>query len=714
LTNGAEKRKQRDMTQAGSGRLPAQKAAETDRRTCGWAPICREKLLATFRPPSADPKFWPAFMAALFISLVFLTLPTAPPDLGIDVAWSAVLNWAHERGLQFGKDVVFTYGPLGFLLAPYYFGRSTGSLVFANAALCFQVALGLCLVARRLGWIWRCALVGVFVLESASVEPRADLALEVGFFCWGLLCVIESGCRRRFCAASFVILACFAALTKVTYVFAGGFSLCAIALYLWASGERPLGWVTLLAFAIALPLGWLACGQDLAYLGSFLLDGFLISRDYDQAFGMEGLPMLRLEALLLASIGLAAVLLWTLNAFEPTIRHVRWRRAILTGWVSGLLFLVWKHSMVRVDRTHTIDLLVFTPVVTLALAALPGSRPKLRRVACGLAIACCLVSFGILESAFVPGFRSAFLQPFRQFSFHVECLLSPMDWRRGIEPESEERRREAELPKLSRFLGNASVDVFGSLQAHALLNGLNYRPRPIFQSYAAYGSRLAQLNEKFYLSQEAPDYVLFDLSAFEHKFPTLNDGPALRALLANYEPVAAEEVFLLLKRRSASQPKLALLREGTFMAGERLSLSSYSEDDLWLELDVKQSLLGRLATFLVRPAPLRLSVWTEKTTGPARLARRRVAPSLLTVGFVASPCLLNTEAVRDLYTAERVVRPSAYSIEPDPGSERFWEPTIRFRIYKIENRLGRCVPPELRPMLELKTRGPTGGTNPSP
>src|SRR5262249_42292810 len=153
-----------------------------------------------------------------------------------------------------------------------------------------------------------------------------------------------------------------------------------------------------------------------------------------------------------------------------------------------------------------------------------------------------------------------------------------------------------------------SVDVFGSLQAHALLNDLNYRPRPIFQSYAAYSARLAGLNEDFYLSQQAPDYVLFDLAGFEHKFPPLNDGPALRALLSNYAPVAAEDVFLLLKRRSASPSKLTLLREGT-LNGERLNLSAYPEDDLWVELDVKPSIWGRLMAFCVRPPPLRLSVW---------------------------------------------------------------------------------------------------------
>jgi len=227
----------------------------------------------------------------------------------------------------------------------------------------------------------------------------------------------------------------------------------------------------------------------------------------------------------------------------------------------------------------------------------------------------------------------------------------------------------------------------------------------VFQSYAAYSPRLARLNEEFYLSERAPEYVLFGLFEVEHRFPALNDGPSLRALLTNYEPVATEEAFLLLKRKTSTPARLALLSEGIFNAGERLDLSNYTEDDLWLEFDVTPTVAGRLMTFLVRPPPLRLAVWMGGPSGAKRLARRRAVPSLLSIGFVGSPCLLNSDDVHDLYTSERIVRPMGYSIEPDGGSEDLWKRRIRFRIYNITNQLGRCVSPELIPQLRMKARG---------
>jgi hypothetical protein len=62
---------------------------------------------------------------------------------------------------------------------------------------------------------------------------------------------------------------------------------------------------------------------------------------------------------------------------------------------------------------------------------------------------------------------------------------------------------------------------------------------------------------------------------------------------------------------------------------------------------------------------------------------------LLRIGFLASPCLLNTRDVRDFYEGKPVQRPSGYSLEFTPGTDRFWKKEIRFRVYRIENGGGR-------------------------
>src|SRR5258707_12718208 len=95
---------------------PAQ--AESSRHV-NWIDRCWDKLCRDCRHPSERTRLWPAVLGAAVIALVCLVVPIPAPDLGVDVSWSAVLNWAHAHGSQFGKELVFTYGPLGYLLAPY-------------------------------------------------------------------------------------------------------------------------------------------------------------------------------------------------------------------------------------------------------------------------------------------------------------------------------------------------------------------------------------------------------------------------------------------------------------------------------------------------------------------------------------------------------------------------------------------------------------------
>src|SRR5579859_2070004 len=54
-------------------------------------------------------------LTLLAICLTILTVPQSTWKTGEDSSWGGVLTYVHEKHLQFGTDVAFTYGPLGFL-----------------------------------------------------------------------------------------------------------------------------------------------------------------------------------------------------------------------------------------------------------------------------------------------------------------------------------------------------------------------------------------------------------------------------------------------------------------------------------------------------------------------------------------------------------------------------------------------------------------------
>jgi hypothetical protein len=221
---------------------------------------------------------------------------------------------------------------------------------------------------------------------------------------------------------------------------------------------------------------------------------------------------------------------------------------------------------------------------------------------------------------------------------------------------------------------------------------MNYRPRPVFQSYAASNARLMSLNEQFYRSPAAPEFVLFRLEEMDRKMPMLEDGWVLRHLLINYAPVAAEGPFLLLKVRSSESPRLSVLHEGAIELGQPIDLKPYGDADLWLEIEVKPSWMGRVRQFLSRPPTVRLAAWRE--AGGEQIIRHRAPASLLAAGFLASPLLLNNGDALNLFGGSGLTRPGAYSVELLPEDERCYERSVRFRVYRIENRLGRNISAE--------------------
>jgi len=648
-----------------------------------------------YTPLTTDSQGWAKralpFLAAVLLMLSFVTFPPAPPDNDVDSSLSGVLNYAHQQGIQFGPELVFTYGPLGYLMFFYFSPHAAGLRMAVDVALCLVTATGLCLVAWRLRPLWRWPLLVLFFWIVPNVTTRADLVIHTGLLCWGLLCFVESGRRLPVYALMFTVLAAFSALAKVSFLFVAIAGVALVGCDMAVRGRWRLALGIVGGFGAGFVLGWLGSGQELAHLGAYLANGLAIIDAYNGALGWEGLKLLRTIGLVLAPVVLAMILLRTAPAFGSGEKHRARRRGLLLAWLLLLSFAVWKYGCVRSGRE--VVFLGFISVLAFVLEALPCERPVARRWARCLALGACGLALITMQVFSFAGWPGSLGEPFREFGRNLVWLLHPAEYQRQMGEAIEAKRREARLPRCRELIARDSVDVFGQCQAYALHNDLNYRPRPVFQSYVARSRPLMQLNEQFYLTNAAPEYVLFRLYALDRKFPVLEDAHVLRTLLANYAPLTTEGRFVLLKRISTHPTVLSLAREGTVRPGQALDLREFGDTDLWLEISLEPTLLGRLRQVLYRPPTVRLAAWREP--GGKLLVRNRAPAPMLAAGFLASPLLLNNEDVLNLYANRAITRPGACSVEVLPGEQRYWQDAVRYRIYKIESRLGRCVPAEL-------------------
>lgn len=623
-----------------------------------------------------------ALVTAFVLALTFLTVPRIPLTNGMESSWSAVLDYAHQKGLQFGTDVIYTYGPLGFL-SIFYFTPDTGGLRLAvDTAFCFGVAAGVCLLAWRLSLGWRLLTIAVFTLFAVNVQTGTqDLLINIGLLCWGLLCACESRRRLRIYVLCLALLAFFSALTKITALALASLTVCALAVDLWLRGRRRLSLALVLGFVSGFLGGWAVLGQTMSQIPAFLAGGLSISGGYNGAMGLEPSLVALAGGLLTLFAALGAALTRYYGQERGDSRQA-WHQRLVFGWLLMLLFITWKHGFVRADPHHAIFFLGFAPVLALVVGALPWPTLKPNRWTCQLAGACCLCSAITLQSLLYPDFLHLD-RPFRQAVANTTTLLWPGEYRAQMERSLRLERHRAALPRLREMIGPASVDVFGNYQAYAVFNELNYRPRPIFQSYSAYGAPLMRLNERFYASSGAPEFVLAKLGSIDDRLPVLEDALAFCYLLRNYEPTGNEGGFLLLKSRSCVVPELTLLRQGTVRVGEPIDLKSYGQSYVWLEIDVEPTAAGRLRQFCYQPSIVRLSVWEGIPARPTK--QFRAPPPMMTVGFVASPLVLSNDCLLDLYARKTVARPNAYSVEIAPSDRFLWRGSIPYRVYGIEN-----------------------------
>jgi hypothetical protein len=630
--------------------------------------------------------FWTATML-LVITLAPLFW-SGPLGL-LDSSWGSVLYDARGRGLGFGKELVFTYGPLGYVqVGSPADGRWATTFWPATALTLLAIAPVAMLMLQRP----RAITVGLAALLLAfpSNMTGSDALVPAGLMAWGLL-TLTAGRDRRWSLLGLAMLAGYAGLIKFTWLVAGLATLLAVAGDLVIRRRFQEAAVLLLGGIIIFLAGWLYAGQPLGNLPAFLRGSWQVAAGYSETMGMPGpRDVLLLQAV---SIGLvlwnAAVAVWHITL--PTDDRSLVRRGLLFSWLVALTFLAWKHGVVRSAEgsNQAVILVAWSVVAGFCLAVIPA--PSFTVARRGLWRACAIAGLAVAmvyRTGRGPLETHLVSSPQRLLD-HARMLVGSDPRQANAARAFNDQRDQLALPTTKTIVGKASLDVFGYLQDYAIANKFNYTPRPVFQSYSAYSRALQQLNDSFYLGDMGPRFVLLALTPIDGRFPPLEDAASLRTILRNYRLVGREEPFLVVEREGAEPAARELIVEGRAEVGERVPIKGHDADDLWLEIDLRYSLCGRLESLLLKPQPCQIRIWSTADQGEGRSWNAPAA--MLAAGFIASPLLEGTGGVATALVSGPTRRLRAFAVDARrvKGGEYSW------RLYKIRGGLvGHPTAPE--------------------
>jgi len=614
----------------------------------------------------------PVVRVAVGLCLAVLLLhPGQIPRHSLDASWKQVLLYAFQNHLQFGRDIVITYGPLGWFYHFNYLGDSA-ALFYLHLGLSallslFVAALFMSVPLARLE---KTVFLCLTILIMAKYRHRDDALIFLTVVGWTAVALftpnLPAAVSRRLLSGALLCFLAALSLTKFTF-----FVLAVLAVFSMTAGLWPnLRYKALLippVYGIFLLTFWSASGQATVNFLPFLLHSLEMAGGYSEAMSLHSLPLLTV----LAGVTMLLIFIQVLSMFSS----IRECQALALGMFTLLtVFIAWKEGFVRQDA-HIIVFFCFAALVPFFIHLDKNAANRRRLTFYFTRYAAVAVSVGVLavgvpqpKDTYSP---TVYLEAIQTtFMNNLGKLTLPNDaWENHKNTVTPLRIRHV-LPKIRAMVGQSSVDVFYSEQGLAFLNDLNFTPRPVFQSYTAYTAKLLQLNAAFYLGPNAPEFVIYKQQPIDNHWPMLEDSLALLVLLRHYQPVLSERGYLLLKRMPGKRQlplSLPVMSHQT-QFGESVEVTPFNRQTLWLKLELQPSILGRLLALLYR-FPM---VYLEIEDSLGRQLRFRIVPHIAEAGFVLSPFFLEKTAVAAWFNGERLPAVKRFRVTIDPAWAGTW------------------------------------------
>ena len=538
----------------------------------------------------------------LSIWCVLVAFPALPPPggTGLDPSWVLGINRAHVQGLAMGRDLVWTYGPLGFLSIPNPAGQHMWPAFLYRVLMYLLWCAGLVrlcfwLVTPRRG-AWIALLFGV----AAAMDPfLAGDHLEAASLVLALLILLD---ESRWKSIELLLLSLLAA-TAMLVRYNLGVELIAVFLVLaLQKGVLRRAIPALVALPAAILALYLAETGHITTLGAYFRNGWELATGYSEAMSLPG-PAGDVFAILAALACLFGTGIWLGRK-----GGLRFWAALASAAIFA--FFLFKNSVTRQDGAHAAPFFIKLALISLFFWIGTGTR---RMAAVWLVVlqAAFLTTGYIFVERVWPGTSERLLS--RLALRGTAALASayfhwPQTWQR-LEAETPQNIRAERLPApFHEAVGAGTVDAEPWDIAAVVANGWRWQPRPVFQSYAAFTPALDNLNARHIQSPGAADFVLVNWESIDSRHPFFDDPSSWRARLIRYASDYADPRALLMRRRSAPALRISEpLGAGALRWNQDAAVPS-STDWVILHADVRPTTWGKLRKLLFRLDPIWLHV----------------------------------------------------------------------------------------------------------
>lgn len=255
-------------------------------------------------------KLYIIFFGLLTIAYV-MPLSIWIPAIGLDPSWRMALGWAVQHHIQFGKDFIWTYGPLGFLASPLFYQAHI--LWFLSFIFIWIISLLFILIILVLYSDSKIAIIIVSLLLmlflafiSFTISPPTILILLSL-----IILVYNYKYENKINIVWLMIyglLLSIASLIKVSHIFSATILL--IFPLILEENQRRIKWlIPFITYIVSFLFFWIITGQNLSNIANFIYYSFYLMEGYSSAMVLHGEHFQTIIAILILLIILAITLL---------------------------------------------------------------------------------------------------------------------------------------------------------------------------------------------------------------------------------------------------------------------------------------------------------------------------------------------------------------------------------------------------------------------
>ncbi|MBN2755490.1 MAG: hypothetical protein JXR81_11615 [Candidatus Goldbacteria bacterium] len=542
---------------------------------------------------------------------MFYTFPTAwlPIDRGLDNSHFYAFNHLFASDMQAGRDIIFTKGPLGFLLGPQPIAKNMETAFVLNLAVYSFFIIGALIFIRvyhKKGGIVPQALliiITVFFLNIFNRMGRIEFLYSMIVYLY--LYIYEVSERKKYLVAA-SLFAAFAALIKQS---SGVFGLLAVLSYFALSAGKK---GALRGFALSIAVSffgflamWLMIYGNLQGVITYIQSAVYFSAGH--TIGMA------LESKYSRAVIAAGILLWILG-----LALIKDKPAAKSLLILLMPFLsVLKYVFGREDAYHYLAFIIFLIIMLyFSMLHIRKLKPLLIYTCLGI-ISIAVIFTNIAGTEFgIYAKNDVFKKFFIADGYRK--ILDFSKYKKAMIYHSEIKLKQSKIPSEIRDkIGNKTADVYPVEISYIPANYLNWKPRPVFQSYIAYLPWLENKNLQFFSKDSIPEYLIFE--NISGKCATLDDGyvfndepRVIMKILEKYHPESQYNQRIIFRRNETSakwQNEETTEDEVSF--GEWIQVPKQRGIVTSARVKVKKTFYGNLKSFFYREPKLLISYMTE-------------------------------------------------------------------------------------------------------